>query len=318
MRKVLLGLALALGLTLIGTTPSAAFVEDTPPTFENGGVDPNRTADPPAVAAAQKTLAEFFAYTNREYSLKGYLNARVMREELGNGQGDWLDKTMNLACGRLVGGWHFLNWLPNQGWCRCAVPAFGATVSPGPVACEYGPPTAGQGGVDPNLTIDPPVVAASQKALVDFYRVTNRTYSIKGYANPQLMREILGNEQSDWLDQSLALARGQLVGGWKGMNWMPGRGWCHCSASAAALAARRPIATEAGLTPADGGGAEVAGLLGVSTTYYEWEGRTVAQRSDERVKAYFSRAVPAARPADDRAASIQGGLGVRLGGDEDR
>jgi hypothetical protein len=37
-----------------------AFLEDTPPTLANGSVNPNRTGDPAAVAAAQRALDELF------------------------------------------------------------------------------------------------------------------------------------------------------------------------------------------------------------------------------------------------------------------
>jgi len=235
--KSVLGLALAMCLLLLGQTLALAFVEDTPPTFENGGADPTQTGDPASVAAAQQALAHFFEYTNSNYSIIGYSNPRIMREELGNGRTDWLDRTMAVACGRLVNGWKYLNWVPGFGWCDCAAPLVVRARAGAAVPCEYTPPVAGSGGADPNATIDPPAVAAVQLALSEFYQATNRTYSLLGYSNPQVMRQERGNVGTDWLDQSLSLARGQLVGGWKNMNWVPGFGWCHCSTVRPSLSA---------------------------------------------------------------------------------
>ena len=90
------------------------------------------------------------------------------------------------------------------------------------------PPTAGNRGADPNSTADPAAVAAAQKTLVQFYDYTNRNWSIQGYSSAAQMRELLGNSQSSWLDQSLALARGRLSEGWDNQNWIPNRGWCFC------------------------------------------------------------------------------------------
>jgi hypothetical protein len=231
MNTQLLSLLVALGMTLAVVQPAAAFLEDTPPTLANGGVDPKRTGDPDAVAAAQRALDALFAHTNREFSQRGYANPWQMREALGNQQDGWLDKVLPLACGRLVGGWKYMNWIPGRGWQHEAPSrsvARGDTVT-----CEFEAPMLTNGGANPSRTTDPIAVAAAQQALEVFYRETNLEYSVRGYTSPWVLREELGNQQSNWLDMSLTLARGQLTGGWKNMNWLSGRGWCHCAAPTA-------------------------------------------------------------------------------------
>lgn len=81
----------------------------------------------------------------------------------------------------------------------------------------------------------------------------NLGYSPLGYSNPWSLREALGNAQSDWLDATLPLARGQLVAGWRLMNWVPGKGGCHCA----------PPASSLGLAPAPHVATD-------GTTYYAW------------------------------------------------
>src|SRR5215210_5749317 len=115
-------MALAATLWLGSSGPAAAFVEDTPPTFAHGGVDRSRTADPPAVAAAQRALVDFYAFTNREYGPAGYANPQAMREEVGNRASRWLDQTLALARGQMVCGWKCRNWIPNKGWRHEAPP----------------------------------------------------------------------------------------------------------------------------------------------------------------------------------------------------
>ena len=225
MRRSILSLVVALGVTAAATQPAWAIVEDQAPTFANGGVDPNLTGDPVAVAAAQRALEGFFDYTNREYSARGYANAWLMREELGNRQSNWLNKTLPLACGRLVSGWKHMNWIPGRGWQHEAPPP--AVVRGASVSCEFEAPTLANSGADPRQTFDPTTVAAAQSALEAFYRETNLNYSLAGFSNPWTMREALGNEQSAWLDMTLPLARGHLLGGWRNRNWIPGKGWRH-------------------------------------------------------------------------------------------
>ena len=84
---------------------------------------------------------------------------------------------------------------------------------------------------------------AAQASLVTFYRMTNRAYSVGGYTSAWVMREEVGNSQSAWLDMTLQLARGQLQGGWRNMNWIPGKGWqqqCNSRPSSAAAHFWRP------------------------------------------------------------------------------
>ena len=285
----LLSLGLAVGLFAETLGTAYAFVEDTPPTFANGSVDPNRTTDPAAVAAAQKALSDFFDHTNLSYSMAGYTNPRVMREDIGNTQSDWLDKTMPLACGRLVNGWKAMNWVPGKGWSHGAAGAASGPSTAG-VSCLYTPPTIGNNGADPNQTIDPAAVGAAQKALGDFYTYTNLSYSNAGYSNPQVMREVIGNTTDDWMDQALNLARGRLVGGWKFMNWVPGKGWCHCAAPRASGAEFHSWAAQ---VPHDS----------VSLP------RTVASRLDS------ARSDPQAKTVLDGAERIKSSLAVALGGD---
>ncbi len=87
--------------------------------------------------------------------------------------------------------------------------------------------------VDPSTTADPPAVAAAQRAILDFYISTNLDYSIVGYNIPAEMRIADGQVQSDWLERTLPLACGRLVGGYRYMNWIPGRGWEHAAADGA-------------------------------------------------------------------------------------
>jgi hypothetical protein len=94
-----------------------------------------------------------------------------------------------------------------------------ATPPPGlPAACR---------NVNPAQTADPGAVAAAQAAISGFYLETASTWSMEGYSSADGMRTTEGNNQSDWLDQTLALACGRLQGGYKGMNWTPGTGWGH-------------------------------------------------------------------------------------------
>jgi hypothetical protein len=231
MNTQLASLLAAVGVTLAVVQPARAFLEDTPPIFENGGVDPNRSGDPVAVAAAQRALEALFTHTNQEFSQRGYANPWLMREELGNQQDNWLDKVLPLACGRLIGGWKYMNWIPGRGWQHEAPGR--AVVQGVTVPCEFEAPTQTNGGADPSRTSDPVAVSAAQQALEAFYRETNLEYSVRGYTSPWVLREAVGNQQSNWLDMTLPLARGQLTGGWQEMNWLVGRGWCHCAAPAA-------------------------------------------------------------------------------------
>jgi hypothetical protein len=228
MSRILLHIALVLALAgFTGPSAWAAFQEDTPPTLANGGADPETTADPAVVAAAQRALESFFEYTNQAYGPAGFANAWLMREELGNGQDAWLDRVMPLACGRLVSGWKSMNWQPNTGWRRNAPVLQQASWSA--VECEFTPPSFANGGVNPDETADPPAVRAAQASLVEFYKLTNRSYSVAGYSSAWVMREDVGNSQSAWLDMTLPLARGHLRGGWRNMNWLPGKGWQHAA-----------------------------------------------------------------------------------------
>ncbi|MDP8921725.1 MAG: hypothetical protein M3O34_02480 [Chloroflexota bacterium] len=90
----------------------------TPPPLPipNCDVNPANTADPAAVMMARQHLAEFFAMTNRMWSVEGYSSAEAMRTTLGNAQSDWYDQTVALACGRLQGGYRGMNWRRGMGW----------------------------------------------------------------------------------------------------------------------------------------------------------------------------------------------------------
>jgi len=248
MRKQILSVVLGLGVMLAGARPASAFLEDMPPTFTNGGVDPAKTGDPIAVAEAQRVLDAFFIYTNREFSNKSYANPWLMREEIGNLQSNWLDKTLPLACGRLVSGWKYMNWIPGKGWQHEVAPADVVRGASG--SCEFRAPTFANGGVNPIRTADPAAVVAAQLALDQFYTETNLSYSPEGYTSPWVQREELGNNQSDWLDMSLALARGQLIGGWKNMNWNSTRGWCRCAPGTTGVAPR-DLSSQAPLSTPD-------------------------------------------------------------------
>jgi len=79
--------------------------------------------------------------------------------------------------------------------------------------------------VDPNQTADPRAVSMAQKAIADFLNDVNRTYSIEGFATAAADIASEGNAQSEWYNQTLALACGRLTGGYQGMNWVTGMGW---------------------------------------------------------------------------------------------
>ena len=82
--------------------------------------------------------------------------------------------------------------------------------------------------VNPANTIDPPAVAAAQRAIASFLAEVNREWSAEGYSSSAAMIGAEGNAQSDWYDQTAALACGRLIGGYRGMNWGPARGgWAH-------------------------------------------------------------------------------------------
>jgi hypothetical protein len=81
--------------------------------------------------------------------------------------------------------------------------------------------------VNPAQTADPGAVAAAQAAISSFFLETASTWSMEGYSSADSMRATEGNNQSDWFDQTLALACGRLQGGYRGMNWIAGRGWGH-------------------------------------------------------------------------------------------
>ena len=118
LRTRLLSLTLGVGLAL--TSTGAAFAQTAPvqaaPPVPNCTVDPRTTADPPAVAAAQRALLDFYLATNLDYSIEGYNIPAQMRIATGQVQSDWLERTLPLACGRLVGGFRNMNWIPGHGW----------------------------------------------------------------------------------------------------------------------------------------------------------------------------------------------------------
>lgn len=293
MKRAILSFLVAVGVAATVTQPAQAFVEDRAPTFANGGVDPNQTGDPAAVAEAQRALEAFFDYTNREYSAKGYANAWLMREEIGNRQSDWLNKTLPLACGQLVSGWKNMNWIPGRGWQHEAPPP--AVEKGASVRCEFEAPNLANSGADPRWTFDPGAVAAAQSALEAFFRETNLNYSMAGYSNPWSMREALGNEQSAWLDMTLPLARGHLLGGFKHRNWIPGKGWRH----------------EATPVPSVAQGSLLDLKLGEQTVAW------IAHRSLAPALPPELAQVPRkpANPVDDHeAGAIMGSLSIELGG----
>ena len=94
-----------------------------------------------------------------------------------------------------------------------------ATPPPGlPAACR---------NVNPAQTADPGAVAAAQAAIGGYFLETASTWSMEGYSTAEGMRTTEGSLQSDWYDQTLALACGKLQGGFKGMNWISDSGWAH-------------------------------------------------------------------------------------------
>jgi hypothetical protein len=117
MRTKLFSLALGVGLVLgsVGTAFAQvpAVQTDLPPECR---IDPNRTADPAAVAAAQRAIRAFLAETAANYSQAGFATQAAMITTKGNLQSNWYDATLPLACGRLMGGYKGMSWVPNVGW----------------------------------------------------------------------------------------------------------------------------------------------------------------------------------------------------------
>jgi hypothetical protein len=68
-------------------------------------------------------------------------------------------------------------------------------------------------------------VAAAQRQVRAYLAQTAATYSQAGFATQALMIATKGNLQTGWWDQALALACGRLMGGYKGMSWVPNVGW---------------------------------------------------------------------------------------------
>jgi hypothetical protein len=128
MRTQLLSLALGVGLVLgsVGTAfaqvrptpgpwpPGATVQTDLPPDCR--GVDPNRTADPVAVAAAQRAVRTYLAHTAANYSQAGFATQALMIATKGNLHTGWYDQALALACGRLSGGYKGMTWVRNVGW----------------------------------------------------------------------------------------------------------------------------------------------------------------------------------------------------------
>ncbi|MCC7105944.1 MAG: hypothetical protein IT307_12445 [Chloroflexi bacterium] len=119
MRRALAQIALQASL-LLGASSAAvaqsASTAQTPLPIPNCNVDPAKTADPPAVARAQRDILDYLEHTTAEYSLAGYASAGGMIGIEGNSRTDWFNATLPLACGRLVGGYRGRNWVPGAGW----------------------------------------------------------------------------------------------------------------------------------------------------------------------------------------------------------
>jgi hypothetical protein len=135
MRTKLLSLVLGVGLVLgsLGTAfaqerpppsptrptpgpwpPGATVQTDLPPDCR--GVDPNRTADPVAVAAAQRDVRAYLRQTAATYSQAGFATQGLMIATKGTLHTGWYDQAMALACGRLNGGYKGMTWVRNVGW----------------------------------------------------------------------------------------------------------------------------------------------------------------------------------------------------------
>jgi hypothetical protein len=128
MRTTLLSVALGVGLVIgsVGTAfaqvratpgpwpPGATVQTDLPPDCR--AVDPNRTADPAAVAAAQRQVRAYLAETAATYSQAGFATQALMIATKGNLHTGWWDQALALACGRLMGGYKGMSWVPNVGW----------------------------------------------------------------------------------------------------------------------------------------------------------------------------------------------------------
>jgi hypothetical protein len=118
---LVLGTGLAIGMFGAVASAQTAPVRAAPP-VPSCDVDPNTTADPAAVAAAQRAILNFYISTNLDYSVEGYNIPAEMRVADGQQQSDWLERTLPLACGRLVGGYRFMNWVPGIGWQHAPAP----------------------------------------------------------------------------------------------------------------------------------------------------------------------------------------------------
>jgi hypothetical protein len=94
---------------LVWTPPPAAEeVAEAPEEAAPAAPAPAPVAEAPAPAeapsgptfAARQALADFYDYTERNWSVNGYSSAAEMRAALGNSQSDWLRRTEAAARGQ--------------------------------------------------------------------------------------------------------------------------------------------------------------------------------------------------------------------------
>jgi hypothetical protein len=142
MRRTLVHLALQASLMLAASSSALAQSASTAQThlpIPNCDVDPAKTADPVAVAKAQRDILDYLEHTTSEYSLAGYSTAGGMIGIEGNTLTDWFNSTLMLACGRLVGGYRGRNWVPGSGWQFADTPAYQTSMGTGePIRVDPG------------------------------------------------------------------------------------------------------------------------------------------------------------------------------------
>lgn len=76
--------------------PLASAPAEVAPAEEQVGADSLPSSDGPTLAARQ-ALTDFYAFTERNWSVHGYSSAQEMRAALGNNQSNWLDQAQALA-----------------------------------------------------------------------------------------------------------------------------------------------------------------------------------------------------------------------------
>ena len=201
------------------------------PIVATPAVEAETVADAPTDVAspspAQRALADFYAYTDRNWSAQGYSSPDEMREALGNRTTGWLDKTSREASATKAAA-------PAEVVAASGPRSDGAgtdeAVATAPASTE-GAEAASPSGDEtvlavtddaPAVTADEPTVqqtsprcrqtsprrpepvANQDRSLDSFYAYTEQNWSAQGYSSAEEMRRSLG---SGWLERARQLTR---------------------------------------------------------------------------------------------------------------